>query len=95
MVRYVTMGRYRGALDFTEVAPRVDRVRQAFASVGGKMDSIYWTGGQYDYVCITEWPDEKSALAGMLWFAKLGVAETTTMRAWSAEEMLSAAKQIQ
>ena len=54
---------------------------------GGRLLSLYWTQGAYDFVVTTDFPDEETAQAYLLSTAKLGNVRSQTMRAFSAEEM--------
>jgi uncharacterized protein with GYD domain len=70
-----------------------DSVRRAkeaeglIAPFGARFQSIHWTVGQYDIVIVMEAADEESATAALLALGSQGNARTTTMRAFSAEEM--------
>jgi Uncharacterized conserved protein len=70
----------------------VDRSRRA-AEVGQKLNvtlsQIYWTLGPYDIVAILEAPDDESATAFALALGSQGNVRSTSMRAFSADEMES------
>jgi uncharacterized protein with GYD domain len=94
MARFVVLGRFRSGVDFSQVPARVEKVKAALATVGGKLESINYTMGAYDFVDVIEAPSQEAITAFLAWYAKLGVAETTTMPAMSLEEMVQAAGRI-
>ena len=57
------------------------------AKFGGTLKEIYWTVGPYDIVAISEAPDDESATAFALTLASQGNVRTTTLRAFSGDEM--------
>lgn len=94
MAKFVTLGRFRGGVDFSQAPARIEKVKAALAAVGGKMETVYYTFGSYDFVSVIDAPNSEAAAAFFAWYAKLGVAETTTMAAMSLEEMVQAASRI-
>jgi uncharacterized protein with GYD domain len=94
MAKFVSLGKFRSAVDFAQAPARVEKVRQALAAVNGKLEAIYYTMGSYDFVVVIDAPDNEAASAFLAWYAKLGVAETTTMTAMSLEEMVKASSRI-
>ena len=94
MAKYVILGRFQSAMDFAQTKKRLDKVRKALAAVNGKLEAVHYTMGPYDFVDIIEAPDNQAMAAYLTWYAKLGVAETTTMPAFSADEMQQAAGRI-
>jgi uncharacterized protein with GYD domain len=48
---------------------------------------LLWTVGEYDVVCIVEFPDEEAGVAAPLQVGAAGNIRSSTMRAFSAEEM--------
>ena len=55
--------------------------------MGGRMKDVYWTLGPYDIVAISEAPDDETATAFALALASQGNVRTTTLRAFSGDEM--------
>jgi uncharacterized protein with GYD domain len=94
MAKYVSLGRFRKEIDFGQAKERVEKVKQALAAVGGKLESLHYTMGAYDYVVLIDLPDNAAAAAFWAWYGRLGVAETTTMPCFSIEEMQAAAGRI-
>jgi uncharacterized protein with GYD domain len=54
---------------------------------GVRFTDVYWTLGAHDIVGIVEAPDDQSLAAGLLAVAGQGNIRTTTLRAFSADEM--------
>lgn len=94
MPKFVSLGRFRGGVDFSQAPGRIEKVKSALAAVGGKLEALYYTMGEYDFISVIDAPNEEAAAAFLAWYAKLGVAETTTMAAMSLEEMVKAASRI-
>lgn len=94
MAKYVALGRFRVGMDFADAKERVEKVKAALASVKAKLEILYYTMGPYDFVTVIDAPDAESAAAFLSWYAKLGVAETTTMPAFTLEEMQKGAGRI-
>jgi uncharacterized protein with GYD domain len=66
---YITQGRYtREAIKGMIVKPedRADAVSRAMAKVGGRLISYYVTFGEYDFLSISEAPDEVHMMAALL-----------------------------
>jgi uncharacterized protein with GYD domain len=94
MAKYISLGRFRGATDFAQAPARVEAIKKALAAVGGKMETLYYTFGSYDFVATFDVPNEEAMAAVGAWYAKLGVAEMTAMPALSLEQMATAASRI-
>ena len=66
---YITQGRYtREAIKGMIVRPedRADAVSRAMSRVGGRLISYYVTLGEYDFLAISEAPDETHMMAALL-----------------------------
>ena len=77
----------KGAADFRDTADRAEAAQALAASFGGTMKEIYWTIGPYDIVAISEAPDDESTTAFALALGSQGNVRTTTLRAFSGDEM--------
>jgi uncharacterized protein with GYD domain len=94
MAKYISLGRFRGATDFTQAPTRVEKVKQVLASLGGKLESVQYTLGSYDFVVTMDLPNEEALAAFSAWYGKLGVAEADVMPAFSLEQMVAASSRI-
>ena len=89
------MAKYVVLVDFTDqgVKTVTESVKRAQASVstfdkyGAKKIAQYWTLGKHDIVIVLEAPNDEAAMKGLLAIGKLGNVRTTTMRAFTADEM--------
>lgn len=74
---------------FKEVKDAPERLREfdeAAKELGGKLLGFYLVMGQFDYVVITEAPDDQTAARLVLGTIAKGSVKTQTMRAFSREE---------
>ena len=77
----------KGAASFADTVDRATAAQALAESFGGSMKEIYWTVGPYDIVAVSEAPDDESATAFALKLGSMGNLRTTTMRAFSGDEM--------
>lgn len=61
-------------------------VEKALASVGGKLESMYYSFGKYDTVIVADLPDNVSAAALSFGVCSTGLARTTTTPLLTIEE---------
>jgi uncharacterized protein with GYD domain len=81
-----------------EVKNAPERLRSfdvAAQEVGGKLVGFYLVLGQYDYVVITEAPDDQTAARLILGTIAQGSVRTQTMRAFPREELEQIARTLQ
>jgi len=79
----------KGVAEFRDSVDRAEAGKALAGKFGGALKEIYWTLGSYDVVAISEAPDDESATAFALTLAAQGNVRTTTMRAFSGDEMRS------
>jgi uncharacterized protein with GYD domain len=77
----------QGVKDAKNTVNRLKAVEQAIQAVGGRKIGVWWTLGSYDMVFISEGPDDETATRLLLQIGMQGNVRTTTMRAFSEEEM--------
>lgn len=82
MPHYMFRGSYtqagiKGVLE-AGVASRREAVEQLFSSLGGSLESIYWTFGEEDFVVIGELPDNAAAAASAMAVAAGGGSSIST-----------------
>ena len=77
----------KGITGFKDTVDRAEAGKQLAGKFGGALKEIYWTLGTYDIVAVSEAPDDESATAFALALSSQGNVRTTTMRAFSADDM--------
>ena len=77
----------KGIAAFADTVDRAEAGRELAGKFGGALKEIYWTIGPYDIVAVSEAPDDESATAFALSLGAQGNVRTTTMRAFSGDEM--------
>lgn len=89
MPTYVSLVNWtdQGIKNFKDTVSRGKEAEEAMAKLGVRFQSIHWTVGPYDLVAVVEADDEESATAALLALGSQGNVRTTTMRAFTAEEM--------
>jgi uncharacterized protein with GYD domain len=76
----------QGIRNFKDTTRRADAAKREAERIGGKF-TIYWTFGEYDAVCILEAPNDEAAMEFGLRVGSLGNVRTTTLRAFTEEEI--------
>jgi uncharacterized protein with GYD domain len=77
----------QGIRNVKDTTKRATQASEMSAKMGVKMKEIYWTVGQYDVVATYEAPDDATMTALALAVGAQGNVRTTTLRAFSKEEM--------
>ncbi len=76
-----------GAKNVKDIPKRRDAAESVAASLGGEVVNAYVTSGQYDVVAILDMPDGEAMAKFALAVSSRGQARTTTVRAFSDEEI--------
>ncbi len=89
MPMYITLLNYteQGAKDIKNAPKRVAAARQHIEAAGGKLHAFFLTMGQYDAVTVIEATSDEAAAANALAVGAQGNVRTSTMRAFTEEEM--------
>jgi uncharacterized protein with GYD domain len=77
----------QGVRNFKDSVDRYEAANSQLEGLGVRFTDIYWTLGNHDIVAVTDAPDDESLAAGLLTVAGTGNIRTTTLRAFSADEM--------
>jgi uncharacterized protein with GYD domain len=85
---YIILARFtdQGIRNIKDTTRRADAAKSEAEKVGGKF-TIYWTFGKYDGVGILEAPNDEAAMEFGLRVGSLGNVRTTTLRAFTEEEI--------
>lgn len=96
MATYITMYKVteQGAKNLKDAPKRIEDGIKSWEAAGGKMIGFYATLGEYDYISISEHPDEKAATTFILGLNVLGNVKTTTLRAFTTEEFAGMLKKL-
>ncbi len=89
MPRYIALMNWteQGVRGAKESVDRYEAARPQLESMGVRIADIYWTAGPHDIVTVFEADDDETLSAGLLALAGQGNLRTTTMRAFTADEM--------
>jgi uncharacterized protein with GYD domain len=87
MVTYIILVNWtdQGLKAVTDGPKRMDNAKKMLADMGGRMQALYLTMGQYDLVGIFEAPDDAIAARFIMMLGRLGNVRTTTMKAFPEE----------
>jgi uncharacterized protein with GYD domain len=89
-MKYVALGTLNtGAITS---ASRVTRAKKKLADLGIKIESIYYTQGEYDFVDVFDAPNPEAMLAFSVWYAKQGFGSLHSMPAFDSAAMTKAIK---
>jgi uncharacterized protein with GYD domain len=91
MPRYVVLIDWteQGVRGFRDTLDRYEEANSQLEALGVRLTDTYWTLGSHDIVTIVDASDDESLAAGLLALASAGNIRTTTLRAFSADEMRS------
>ena len=84
----------RGIKDIKNAPQRIAEARKAIEASGGKLIGFYLVMGEYDYVAIAEATSEESAMTFLLGLGSAGNVRTTTLRAFTTEELAQMVKKL-
>jgi uncharacterized protein with GYD domain len=76
----------QGIRNFKDTTRRADAAKSEAERIRGKL-TVYWTFGDYDMVCILEAPNDDAAMEFGLKVGSIGNVRTTTLRAFTEEEI--------
>jgi uncharacterized protein with GYD domain len=76
-----------GIKNFRFSTQRADEFSKLVESLGGTVKELLWTVGQYDIVCVVEFPDDETGVSALLQVGSLGHVRSNTLRAFNEREM--------
>jgi len=91
MPTYLLLGKYtdQGIKTIKETTERGERFKEIAKDFGVKVREILWLMGEYDVMNIVEAEDDQSVAALLYKAGSWGYVRTTTLRAFTYEEMNS------
>jgi uncharacterized protein with GYD domain len=89
MATYVTLINWtdQGIKNFKDTTHRAQDFTNSVEKVGGHVRELLWTVGDYDIVCVVDFPNDEAATASLLQVGAMGNIRTKTMRAFNATQM--------
>ena len=91
MAKYVVLIDWteQGVGNFKDSVDRYESAQSQFEGLGVRFTDIRWTLGGHDLVGMVDAPDDETLAAALLMLGSQGNVRTTTLRAFSADEMRS------
>jgi uncharacterized protein with GYD domain len=77
----------QGVRNFKDSVNRYEAAQSQLEGLGVRFTDIHWTLGAHDIVAVIDAPDDETLAAGLLAVAGQGNIRTTTLRAFTAEQM--------
>ena len=89
MAHYVVLAQFtdQGVKGIKDTTKRAKAFRDLAIQMGSKIDTIYWTLGNYDVVLTLEAPNDETAAALLSKAGSLGNLKSQTLRAFTEQEM--------
>jgi uncharacterized protein with GYD domain len=84
----------QGAKTIKDAPARIEAGIKGCEAMGGKVNDFYAVMGKYDYVAIAEAPNDEVATTFSLALSSLGNVKTTTLRAFTREELAAMVKKL-
>jgi uncharacterized protein with GYD domain len=89
MTTYVSLINWTdvGIRNFRDTTQRAADFTKLVEGFGGRVRELVWTVGEYDVVCIADFPDDEAGVAALLQVGAAGNVRSNTLRAFNADEM--------
>jgi len=89
MTTYVSLINWteQGITNFRDSTQRAEDFIKLVEGSGGTVRELLWTVGEYDIVCVADFPDEETGVATLLQVGAAGNVRSNTLRAFNADEM--------
>ena len=84
----------QGAKAIKDAPGRIETGIKGFEAMGGKVISFYVVTGEYDYVAVSEAPNDEVVATFSLALGSLGNVRTTTLRAYTTQEFAAMVKKL-
>jgi uncharacterized protein with GYD domain len=96
MPTYITLYKLtdQGIRDIKNAPGRIEQGIKAFEAMGGKILGFYTVMGEYDYVSIAEAPSDEVGMTFQLGLGAQGNVRTTTLKAFTTEELAEMVKKL-
>ena len=89
MTTYVSLINWteQGIKNFRDTTQRAEEFSRLVESSGGRVRELLWTVGEYDIVCIADFPDDETGVAALLRVGSAGNIRSNTLHAFNTDEM--------
>ena len=77
----------QGIKDIKNAPQRLEEAIKGIEAIGGKLTGFYMVMGEYDYVAIAEGPSDEVAMTFLLGLGAAGNVRTTTLKAFTKEQI--------
>jgi uncharacterized protein with GYD domain len=84
----------QGIKDIKNAPKRIEEAVKGLEAMGGKLIGFYTVMGEYDYVGIAEAPSDEVAVAFLLGLGSAGNVRTTTLKAFTSEQLAAIVKRL-
>jgi uncharacterized protein with GYD domain len=84
----------QGVQDIKNLPAAIDEGIRVWQAMGGKVIGFYAVMGEYDYVAIGEAPSDQAAMTFALRLGSGGNVKTTTLKAFTKEELAEMIKKL-
>jgi uncharacterized protein with GYD domain len=84
----------QGIKNIKEAGNRIESGVKLLEAMGGKMLGFYAVLGEYDYVAISEVPDDETGMSFLLALGSLGNVRTKAMKAFPQKEFDKIVKKL-
>ena len=96
MPMYISLGRFtrEGMMEIKKHPERLEQARKAIEAVGGNLKEFYMTFGRFDFVAVSEGPNDEAALKAILMIASGGAVGLETLKAIPSGEAIEIIKSL-
>jgi uncharacterized protein with GYD domain len=96
MTIYVMLGNLKSSAfeKFDDIEERDKKAKKVIESLGGKMISLFYTFGRYDFVAIIDMPSKENMVKFISIVAKFGTVQTETLETVSPDVIYKIAKEV-
>jgi len=96
MTLYVMLGNLKSTAfeKFDTLEERDRKAKKVIESLGGKMISLFYTFGRYDFVVILDMPEKENLVKFLSIVAKFGTVRTETLETIPPDMFYKIAKEI-
>ena len=96
MPTYVTLCKLtdQGVKDIKNMPKRIRAAKKMVETVGGKITGFYLTIGDYDYIAISEAPNDEVACTFLLGLGATGLLRTSTLKVFTLDEFTNIVEKL-